>query len=485
MSSNIAVLGGTGKIGRRVARMAERWANDPGEYDFNIGEIDIIGRNGQKVDATGHELNAHTELFEDVLAYAVGKPQFSSSIFPHTSLTESGNEYDFIVVAAAGRKPPSQGGTTSRVSSMPINVQIMADVVNQVNEYREQHPGKDPHLVVVTNPVDAITWLIQDKTGLPASHVSGIGGIVDENRMRYIAVEELGLSQRDRQRVNHAIVIGEHGKQMVPLADQMQIDGIGIADWVHEHAPEKSGEISEIIERIVKATREEGARINNAQGRMGASELPAAAIVRTMFAVLTANKHGREIRASAWDQENGAYVGQPVTVDPEGINARSREEWPPLTSAQEETYQKAVAAIKQTKQQMDLQWELQKYPVTITEFEENGRSSWIFEFTGQDFEGQDIDLDAVRTELMENLCAIEGGNVEVVTAENNRMVILGMNENLAGYMADIASFLSGSTPQERTTYGSQPEEHTKLTGNGAAAIRYASGVEIDEMRQRA
>lgn len=119
-----------------------------------------------------------------------------------------------IVIAGRGRIP----GMT-RIDLMNINAKVVRSVVKEVAHY-----APNCKLMIVTNPVDVMTFLARKESGLPPNHIFGMGNILDTLRFRSYIAQELGVSRED----THGLVIGEHGESMVPLIEYASISGIPI-----------------------------------------------------------------------------------------------------------------------------------------------------------------------------------------------------------------------------------------------------------------
>ena len=109
-----------------------------------------------------------------------------------------------IVIAGQGRKP----GMT-RVDLMNNNARVVRSIVKEVAKY-----AQECKLMIVTNPMDIMTYVARKESGLPKNHIFGMGNILDTLRFRTYIAQELSVSREDTT----ALVIGEHGDSMVPLA---------------------------------------------------------------------------------------------------------------------------------------------------------------------------------------------------------------------------------------------------------------------------
>jgi len=119
-----------------------------------------------------------------------------------------------IVVVTAGK--PRQPGM-SRDDLMQVNGRIVVDTVKQAIAY-------SPHakLVMVTNPLDVMTYLAWQTSGLPAAQVMGMAGVLDSARFRTFIAMELNVPPEDVS----ALVLGGHGDLMGPLPDYASVSGI-------------------------------------------------------------------------------------------------------------------------------------------------------------------------------------------------------------------------------------------------------------------
>ncbi len=119
-----------------------------------------------------------------------------------------------IVTAGEGRKPGM-----ARIDLMAKNARIVKSIVKEVARY-----APDCKLMIVTNPVDAMTYLAYKESGFERKRVFGMGNILDTLRFRSYIAMELNVSREDVR----ALVIGEHGDSMVPLVECASVSGIPI-----------------------------------------------------------------------------------------------------------------------------------------------------------------------------------------------------------------------------------------------------------------
>lgn len=208
--------------------------------------ITIIGSG--KVGAAA-ALNCGLRELDDVLLLDIiqGLPQGEAMDINH-QLSERGadavargsNSYedmrgsDYVVlVAGVGRKP----GMT-RMDLLKINAGIVKDVASKIATY-----AKDATIIVVTNPLDPMTYLALKATGAKKSSVMGMGGMLDLSRFKSFIQEATGVSRGSIQ----AMVISEHGENMLPLTRYSSVGGIPLHDFVSK---EKAAEIFEKTRKV-------------------------------------------------------------------------------------------------------------------------------------------------------------------------------------------------------------------------------------------
>lgn len=105
---------------------------------------------------------------------------------------------------------------TSRTDLLPYNIPIVKQISKEIKKY-----ANDAKVVVVTNPVDVITYYILKESGLPKENVIGMGSSLDSSRFQYLISKVL----RTNQSKIESIVLGEHGNSMVPIFSTARFDG--------------------------------------------------------------------------------------------------------------------------------------------------------------------------------------------------------------------------------------------------------------------
>ena len=141
-----------------------------------------------------------------------------------------------VVIGGLGRKP----GMT-RLDLQDKNEEIIRGIAEKIVEYAPKSL-----ILMVTNPVDVMTYLAWKVTGFDASRVFGQSGMLDTMRFKYFISKALGVSTSSI----HAVVIGEHGDSMVPLPRFSTLNGVPITELL------SPGQVSEIVERTRKTAAE-------------------------------------------------------------------------------------------------------------------------------------------------------------------------------------------------------------------------------------
>ncbi len=171
-----------------------------------------------------------------------------------------------VITAGVPRKP----GMT-RMDLLMTNAGIVETIANNVREL-----APNSIVIVVTNPLDVMTYVAWKVTGFPRERVIGQAGVLDSIRMRYFVALELGVSVKDVQ----AMVLGSHGDQMVPLPRYTTVSGVPIIELLPP----------DTIERINDRTRKAGTEIVNLLKTGSAYYAPGAAVAEMVEAIVRDKK---------------------------------------------------------------------------------------------------------------------------------------------------------------------------------------------------
>jgi malate dehydrogenase len=220
-----------------------------------------------------------------------------------------GNDYsviegsDVVIVTAGVPRKPGM----SRDDLIGVNAKVMTQVGGGIKKYAPK-----AFVICITNPLDAMVWVLREASGLPHHMVVGMAGVLDSARFRYFLSEEFNVSVEDVT----AFVLGGHGDTMVPLARYSTVAGIPLPDLV------KAGwTTQEKLESIIQRTRDGGAEIVGLLKTGSAFYAPAASAIQMAESYLKDKR--RILPCAAWVDGvyglNGIYVGVPVVIGRKGV----------------------------------------------------------------------------------------------------------------------------------------------------------------------
>ncbi|OCA81814.1 malate dehydrogenase [Pradoshia sp. D12] len=215
-----------------------------------------------------------------------------------TSNYEDTKDSDLVIITAGIARKPGM----SRDDLVQTNQNIMRSVAKEIVKY-----SPDSYIIVLTNPVDAMTYTVFKETGFPKNRVIGQSGVLDTARFRTFIAQELNLSVKDIT----GFVLGGHGDDMVPLVRYSYAGGIPLEALLPK----------ERLEQIVERTRKGGGEIVSLLGNGSAYYAPAASLVEMAEAVLKDQR--RVIPAIAYLEGeygySGIYLGVPTILGANGI----------------------------------------------------------------------------------------------------------------------------------------------------------------------
>jgi len=202
----------------------------------------------------------------------------------------------------------------------------MKSVAQEVAKY-----SPNALIVVLTNPVDAMTYTVFKESGFPKNRVIGQSGVLDTARFRTFIAQELNLSVKDVT----GFVLGGHGDDMVPLVRYSYAGGIPLETLIPK----------ERLEAIVERTRKGGGEIVNLLGNGSAYYAPAASLVEMCEAIL---KDQRRVLPSIAYLEgeygyDGIYLGVPTILGANGIEKVIELE---LTADEKAALDKSAEAVR-------------------------------------------------------------------------------------------------------------------------------------------
>lgn len=259
------------------------------------------------------------------LSQAVAVEGISASINGHNDYASMTDADVVIVTAGVARKPGM-----SRDDLLSINAKIIKDVAHKI-----RHHCPKAFVIVITNPLDVMVWLMQKESGLPYSKVVGMAGVLDSGRFRCFLAEALGISPKDIQ----CFVLGGHGDSMVPLPRYTSISGIPLPDIIAQ------GWISQkTVDSIIERTRNGGAEIINLLKTGSAYYAPAASGIMMAEAYLKDQK--RILPCAVWLDGpygvKGTYGGVPVVIGAQGVERIIELA---LTGEEQKAFDRSIQAV--------------------------------------------------------------------------------------------------------------------------------------------
>ena len=202
-----------------------------------------------------------------------------------------------VITSGIARKPGM-----SRSELLKTNTNIVRSVVQEV-------AARSPAavLVVVANPLDAMTYVAYRVSGFPKQRVVGMAGILDSARFSTFIARELNVSVHNV----HAMVLGGHGDAMVPLIRYTTVSGRPVAEWMSKDK----------LDALVKRTRDGGAEIVNLLKTGSAYYAPAASAVEMVEAIIRDENKVLPCAALCEGEYglSGTYMGVPVRLGKHGV----------------------------------------------------------------------------------------------------------------------------------------------------------------------
>ena len=215
-------------------------------------------------------------------------------------------------------------------------VETNAKVMHQVGEGIKNN-CPNAFVICITNPLDAMVYVLQQASGLPAEKVCGMAGVLDSARFRHFLAAAMDVSVKD---VN-GFVLGGHGDTMVPITRYSTVAGIPLPDLV------QMGWITQDkVDQIVDRTRKGGGEIVNLLKSGSAFYAPASSAVAMAESYLLDKKRVLPAAAYLTGQYgvNGMYVGVPVVIGDQGIERIVELKF---TDQEQEMFNHSVGSVRE------------------------------------------------------------------------------------------------------------------------------------------
>ena len=283
----------------------------------------ILSMNG-----TCHEVMLRGRNYEIALGKAIDMSQAANAARQHTIVQAAKvpsdiSDSDIVVITAGSPRTPGM----SRDDLLLTNANIVKNYAKEIKEY-----APNSIIIVVSNPLDVMTYVALKESGFPRERVIGMAGILDSARMAHFIYEALGYGAGQIR----ATVMGGHGDSMVPLTKFTTVAGVPIEDLFTN---------SEIVD-IVRKTRNGGAQIVELLKTGSAYYAPAKSTAVMVEAIL---KDTKQIHSCAvyLEGEYGArdiVSGVPVMMGADGVERIITEMV--LKHKQKESFQKSVEDVQ-------------------------------------------------------------------------------------------------------------------------------------------
>lgn len=221
---------------------------------------------------------------------------YSTRIVGTDDYAQTANSDIVVITAGIPRKPGM-----SRDDLISTNANIVSSVTSQIIKY-----SPNPIIIVVSNPLDVMTYAAWKTSGLPSTRVFGMAGILDTARYRAFLAEALNVSPKDIQ----AVLMGGHGDTMVPLPRYTTVSGIPVTELIDEQS----------LNAIVERTKVGGGELVKLMGT-SAWYAPGAAAAQMVESILK-NENRIFPCCALLNGEynlNGVFVGVPVKLGAQGI----------------------------------------------------------------------------------------------------------------------------------------------------------------------
>ena len=234
---------------------------------------------------------------------------------------------DVVIVTAGFPRMPGM----TRDDLLTKNAGVIGQVAEGIKTY-----APNAFVICITNPLDVMVWVLQQKSGLPPEKVVGMAGVLDSSRFRLFLAQEFNVSVEDVT----AFVLGGHGDTMVPLTRYSTVAGIPVPDLI------KMGwTTQEKIDAIVNRTANGGGEIVKLLEKGSAFYAPAASAIAMAESYLLDKKRVLPcaVLLNGEYGQNDFYVGVPVVIGAGGVERIVEVEFTPAEKA---AFDKSCDAVK-------------------------------------------------------------------------------------------------------------------------------------------
>ena len=292
-----------------------------GNFGSTVGFI--LATNG-----SCHEVVLRGRNIDIAKGKALDMSQAANAARQHTVVRAANGPEDIagsgiIVVTAGAPRTPGM----SRDDLLMKNADIVKGYAHEIKEH-----APNAIVIVVSNPLDAMTYVMYKETGFPKNRILGMAGILDSARMAHFIYEKLQYGAGQIR----ATVMGGHGDTMVPLPKFTTVAGVPIEDLL------TNAEITDIVEK----TKKGGAEIVNLLGNGSAYYAPARSTTVMVEAILRDTKqiHSCAVWLEGEYGYNNIIAGVPAMIGANGVEKIIQMTLKPF---QEERFKKSVASVQE------------------------------------------------------------------------------------------------------------------------------------------
>lgn len=251
------------------------------------------------------------------------------NVVVHTGNYSDINDDDIVVITAGAPQLPGQ----TRLELIDVNAKIMRDIVKNI-----MANGAKPYLVIVSNPVDVLTYVALKESGLPKNRVFGTGTTLDTSRMKSYLADAFNV---DSKAVD-AYILGEHGDSSFSTIETAQIGEVPIREY--------PGFAEEMIDGIEQKVRERAYRVIETKK---STYFAIGFVVSKIVSALRKSTHTVYPVCSLTEGEyglNNVVLGLPSTISSDGVKILAGY---PLTEREKELLNKSAGIIAEMISHLD------------------------------------------------------------------------------------------------------------------------------------
>ena len=251
------------------------------------------------------------------------------NVVVHTGNYSDINDDDIVVITAGAPQLPGQ----TRLELVDVNAKIMRDIVRNI-----MANGAKPYLVIVSNPVDVLTYVALKESGLPKNRVFGTGTTLDTSRMKSYLADAFNV---DSKAVD-AYILGEHGDSSFSTIETAQIGEVPIREY--------PGFTEEMIDGIEQRVRERAYRVIETKK---STYFAIGFVVSKIVSALRKSTHTVYPVCSLAEGEyglNNVVLGLPSTISSDGVKILAGY---PLTEREKELLNKSAGIIAEMSSHLD------------------------------------------------------------------------------------------------------------------------------------